>query len=40
VVVLLPSDEQNALKNAATATAEMLAALRLAVSGTDVASIN
>jgi subtilase family serine protease len=40
VVVLLPSDEQNALKNAATATADMLAALRLAVSGTDVASTN
>jgi subtilase family serine protease len=39
-VVLLPSDEQNVLKNAATATADMLAVLRLAVSGTDVASIS
>jgi subtilase family serine protease len=39
-VVLLPSDDQEAEKNAATATADMLAALRLAVSGTDVASIN
>ena len=39
-VVLLPSDERNVLKNAATATADMLAVLRLAVSGTDVASIS
>jgi subtilase family serine protease len=36
-VVLLPS---NLLKSAATATADMLAGLRLAVSGTDVASIS
>jgi subtilase family serine protease len=36
-VVLLPSDVQN---SAANATADMLAALRLAVSGTDVASIS
>ncbi len=36
-VVLLPSD---VLDNAANATADMLAALRLAVSGTDVASIS
>ena len=35
-VVLLPS---NALASAATATADMIAGLRLAVSGTDVASI-
>jgi subtilase family serine protease len=35
-VVLLPA---NVLENAATATADMLAGLRLAVSGTDVASI-
>jgi subtilase family serine protease len=35
-VVLLPS---NALDSAATATADMIAGLRLAVSGTDVASI-
>jgi Subtilase family len=36
-VVLLPSD---VLDSAANATADMLAALRLAVSGTDVASIS
>jgi hypothetical protein len=36
-VVLLPS---NVLKSAATATADMLAGLRLAVSGTNVASIS
>jgi hypothetical protein len=36
-VVLLPS---NVLDSAANATADMLAALRLAVSGTDVASIS
>ena len=36
-VVLLPSD---VLKSAANATGDMLAALRLAVSGTDVASIS
>jgi subtilase family serine protease len=36
-VVLLPS---NVLQNAATATADMIAALRLAVSDTDVASIS
>jgi subtilase family serine protease len=36
-VVLLPA---GVLKSAATATADMLAALRLAVSGTDVASIS
>ena len=36
-VVLLPSD---VLKSAANATADMIAALRLAVSGTDVASIS
>jgi subtilase family serine protease len=35
-VVLLPSD---VLASAANATADMIAALRLAVSGTDVASI-
>jgi subtilase family serine protease len=35
-VVLLPA---NLLQNAATATADLLAGLRLAVSGTDVASI-
>ncbi len=35
-VVLLPA---NVLENATTATADMLAGLRLAVSGTDVASI-
>ena len=36
-VVLLPS---NVLNSAATATADMISALRLAVSGTDVASIS
>jgi subtilase family serine protease len=36
-VVLLPS---NVLDSAATATADMIAALRLAVAGTDVASIS
>jgi subtilase family serine protease len=36
-VVLLPA---NALNSAATATADMIAGLRLAVSGTDVASID
>jgi subtilase family serine protease len=36
-VVLMPS---NVLENAATATADMIAGLRLAVSGTDVASIS
>jgi len=36
-VVLLPA---NALQNAATAAADMIAGLRLAVSGTDVASID
>ncbi|MGH3190987.1 MAG: S53 family peptidase [Streptosporangiaceae bacterium] len=36
-VVLLPS---NVLQNAATAAADMIAGLRLAVSGTDVASIS
>ena len=36
-VVLLP---HNVLQNAATATADMIAALRLAVSHTDVASIS
>ena len=36
-MVLLPS---NVLKSAATATADMLAGLRLAVSGTNVASIS
>jgi subtilase family serine protease len=36
-VVLMPS---NVLSSAATATADMLAGLRLAVSGTDVASIS
>jgi subtilase family serine protease len=36
-VVLLP---RNVLQNATTATADMIAALRLAVSRTDVASIS
>ena len=38
-VVLLPPGP-NVFKNAATATADMIAGLRLAVSGTDVASIS
>ena len=38
-VVLLPPGP-NLFKNAATATADMIAGLRLAVSGTDVASIS
>ena len=38
-VVLLPAGP-NLFKNAATATADMIAGLRLAVSGTDVASIS